>query len=199
MPESGFCTVLGSGAGVLRLNGLSSFSADLSFRLFTALDTDTARRNVDGVPLSLTTRRGYGLCTLLLTGESLSCIESALPALKWNFPYSSTFGDTLRGLIGDGSPVSAASLSKALVAAENFMTGIAISSSELSFKLYVRVCATAGTESDLCNGGLIGICLYVCLEGGRLESDAKWEEPIGVGEAVAISEAREDKISLECC
>lgn len=159
---------------MLRLNGLSNFSADLSFRLLTALDTETLRRNVDGVPLSLTTRRGYGLCTLLLaTGEILSCIESALPALKWNFAYSSTIGDVFLVLIGDGSPVSAASLSKALVAAENFMTGIAISSSELSFNEYVRACATVGTESDRCNVGLDGYCLYVCREGGRLERDAK--------------------------
>ena len=34
--------------------------------------------------------------------------------------------------------------------------------------------------------GREGGCLYVCREDGLLESDAKWDEPIGVGDAIAI-------------
>jgi hypothetical protein len=34
--------------------------------------------------------------------------------------------------------------------------------------------------------GREGGCLYVCREDGLLESDAKWDDPIGVGDAIAI-------------
>jgi hypothetical protein len=74
----------------------------------------------------------------------------------------------------------------AFVSAENFIIGNKISSSELSFSEYVRACVSAGRGSARVNCGLeIDCCLKFCLDAGRL-SDAKWEDPIGVGEAMAI-------------
>lgn len=81
----------------------------------------------------------------------------------------------------------AGSLSKAYVAAENFITGNEISSSELSFSEYAGACASlsAGKGSPRVNCGLEIGCLKFCLDAGR-RSDAKWEDPMGVGEAIAI-------------
>tara|TARA_R110002060_G_scaffold48486_6_gene59408 strand:- start:76 stop:429 length:354 start_codon:yes stop_codon:yes gene_type:complete len=87
----------------------------------------------------------------------------------------------------DISTEGTASLSKAFVRAENFIIGSGISSSELSFSEYVRACVSlsAGNGSPRVNCGLAIGGLKFCLEAGRL-SDAKWEDPMGVGEAIAI-------------
>lgn len=71
--------------------------------------------------------------------------------------------------------------------AENLITGTGISSSELSLSEYVRACVSIGTETCRDGSGLDTVCLYSCRFEGRLGRDAKWEEPIGVGDAVAIS------------
>ena len=89
-------------------------------------------------------------------------------------------GDRL--ILGEESREGTTPLSNAFVMAENFIMGI--SSSELSFNEYVRACDSTGTESERCKGSLEG--LNACLEGLR-ERDEKWEDPMGVGDAVAIS------------
>jgi hypothetical protein len=97
------------------------------------------------------------------------------------------------GLAGGCSTGGAASFKSAFVRAENFIIGSGISSSELSLREYVRACDSTGTESarDKCD---LEDCLYICLEGGRREGNAKWEEPIGVGDAIAIARAKDNNL-----
>ncbi len=84
--------------------------------------------------------------------------------------------------MGEGSIEGTTPFNNAFVIAENFIIGI--SSSELSFNEYDCACVSAGTESERCNGGLWG--LKACREGLR-ERDPKCEDPMGVGDAAAIS------------
>lgn len=119
-------------------------------------------------------------------GDILSALVPVPPALNWNPPLSVGSG-FVRAVWGRDSIAGAASLSRAFVRAENFIIGSEISSSELSFREYVLACvgsAVTGSLRDNC--GLAKDGLKFCLEAGR-RSDAKWEEPIGVGDAMAIT------------
>ena len=116
---------------MLRSSGLSppTGNSDSSTRLFNELPNDVALRKEDGVPLSLTTRRGNGLISLSPTGEVFVLPKS----IGATFPIGD--GVFLFDCVGAG----AASLSSAFVAALNLSMWKGISSSELSFNEYVRV------------------------------------------------------------
>lgn len=102
-------------------------------------------------------------------------------------PLVSGSGVIRDGRGGDFSIEGIGSLSNAFVIAENLITGTGISSSELSLSEYVRAWVSVGTDDWRFTCGRAIGCLYICFVEGLLESDAKWDEPIGVGDAVVMS------------